>query len=185
MRPLFLAPLAAVLVAAACTRPRVAVYDAPKDAEVPAVAGAAPVPEAPRPDAPGLAWSVPAGWSQRTGSGMRLATLMPPVGGGVELSVVRLAGDAGGDLANVNRWRGQLGLAPVDSLAGQAETVAAPAGPARVVALSSADGRALLGAILQDGDSCWFFKLTGPAAAVARLEADYRSFIRSLRRAAS
>jgi hypothetical protein len=60
-------------------------------------------------------WTLPAGWREEKGkAGDRVATLSfgktaPPF----ELTVTRLGGTAGGPLANVNRWRGQLGLTPL------------------------------------------------------------------------
>ena len=43
--------------------------------------------------------------------------------GGAEVAITAFPGDVGGVLANVNRWRGQAGLAPVDEAGlGQATT---------------------------------------------------------------
>ncbi|HEX7898767.1 MAG TPA: hypothetical protein VF950_13470, partial [Planctomycetota bacterium] len=52
-------------------------------------------------------WTLPAGWKEEKGPGDRVATL---AFGDLELSVTKLAGTAGGPLANINRWRNQLGL---------------------------------------------------------------------------
>jgi len=57
-----------------------------------------------------LRWSVPPGWAEEKGSAQRDATLhfgdREPK---LEISVVHFQGDGGGMLANVNRWREQLG----------------------------------------------------------------------------
>ena len=75
-------------------------------------------PPPPRPTGQGaLKWALPKGWTETPGSGMRYATLTPPGAGKVEMSVVVLPGAAGGELANVNRWRGQIGLPPLDEAA--------------------------------------------------------------------
>ncbi len=59
-------------------------------------------------------WTLPEGWSQETGSGMRLATLRAGAKSGAPtISVVGLAPPQD-TLENVNRWRGQLQLAPLD-----------------------------------------------------------------------
>lgn len=62
-------------------------------------------------------WSLPAGWEQRAGSSMRFATLVAPSDPELETSVIPLPyDDADGQqyaLANLNRWRGQLQLAPI------------------------------------------------------------------------
>lgn len=62
-------------------------------------------------------WELPAGWTQDEGGPGRLATITVPGTPPLSLAVssLRLPGD-GLDaylLANVNRWRGQMGLAPV------------------------------------------------------------------------
>lgn len=45
---------------------------------------------------------------------MRLATyIIDSPAGEVEVAISRFAGDVGGMLANVNRWRGQIGLAAI------------------------------------------------------------------------
>lgn len=59
---------------------------------------------------PQITWTLPPGWTQSEGSGIRLATIHV---GPLEISVVALAGDGGGTLANINRWREQLGLPPL------------------------------------------------------------------------
>jgi hypothetical protein len=61
-----------------------------------------------------LAWKLPKGWTEARAGGMRFATLKPSTPGKVDVSVVMLPGAAGGELPNVNRWRGQIGLPPVD-----------------------------------------------------------------------
>lgn len=165
----------------ACSDPKVAVYDAPKEA--PAAASA--VEAGPSGDHAShshdrLGWKAPAGWKEEAGSGMRLATLTPP-GGQADLSVIQLDGEAGGDLANINRWRGQLGLEPVASAAEGAQTIATPAGRAIVVDLKGKDSKALVGAILNHSGDTWFFKLTGPAAAVAEAKPGFLALLRSLK----
>jgi hypothetical protein len=56
-------------------------------------------------------WTLPEGWKEEKGNASRFATLrfgsLQPQ---FELSVTRLQDAAGGIGANVNRWRGQLGL---------------------------------------------------------------------------
>jgi len=63
-----------------------------------------------------LHWALPDGWRQQPGSGMRYATLVagdanPPV----EIGVFKLGLGSGSVLDNVNRWRRQIGLEPLDA----------------------------------------------------------------------
>jgi hypothetical protein len=88
--------------------------------------------------------------------------------GGVEISVSEFQGSVGGVLANVNRWRGQLGLAPIaeSELARTTQPVENVAG-ALMVDLASSDGtRRMLAAIVPRGTQTAFYKMTGPPAAV-------------------
>jgi hypothetical protein len=75
-------------------------------------------------------WQLPGGWRQMPASGMRFATvLLGPDDDALELTVIPLpieADPAQSILANVNRWRGQLGLGPIrqDQLADATESIA-------------------------------------------------------------
>jgi hypothetical protein len=67
-----------------------------------------------RSEAGQVRWTAPAGWVEEKGNAQREATLKfgseePKF----EVTISRLQGDGGGLLANVNRWRDQLGLEPV------------------------------------------------------------------------
>jgi hypothetical protein len=64
-------------------------------------------------------WTLPKGWMEEPGEGMRFATLQVETSDGtLEATVTTLPrgeqGDASYALMNVNRWRGQLGLAEID-----------------------------------------------------------------------
>ncbi len=140
---------------------------------------------------PSLVWDVPAGWSAGPERPMRKATLLIPGengGPGGEVAVTAFPGDVGGNLANVNRWRQQLGLAPI----GQAELGAALqhldigalhvdlvdiTGPSKPPAAT----QRVLGAIVPYSGATWFFKLTAPDAVVAREKDKFVAFIRTLR----
>ena len=68
----------------------------------------------------GPQWSLPDGWSQKTGSGFRFATIeIPSAQDRLELSVSQLPVPEGDRteyiLSNVNLWREQMGLGPIGS----------------------------------------------------------------------
>ena len=70
----------------------------------------------------GFTWKKPDSWIPSRGSSMRLASFEIPCSGGVgELSIIQLGGEGGGLEANVNRWRGQIGLGPLSRLEIEAE----------------------------------------------------------------
>ncbi len=190
-------PLAALLAVTACNREEVARYRVPKAEAVPsaspgamgamgnAPAGAVPPP----PDASTtgeLRWVLPKGWSEsRSGGGMRYATLRPAASGKVEVSVTVFPGPAGGELANVNRWRNQIGLGPVDdaALGRDRKTVRSAAGPVTVFDYTSEGQQKtrLVAGILFAGGNSWFLKLVGDEEPVGSSRADFVRLLESLR----
>ena len=168
-------------VLAACQRDDVAHYRVPR--AQPVVATLAPDPV---PSGQGLRWTLPAGWKEETGGGqMRYATLVPPVPGKVDVSVIRLPGPAGGELANVNRWRNQIGLAPVGEpdLAPARKVVKTAAGDLAVYDFTSEGARktrTIAGLASLQGDT-WFVKMTGDAEAVASARPAFLGLLGSLR----
>lgn len=84
-------------------------------------------------------WTLPKDWKEQPGSEMRYATLMVPgEGKPMELTVIFL-GKPEGDfrLTNLNRWRGQLKLPPIDEekLASETTTLELPGTTATLVDL--------------------------------------------------
>jgi hypothetical protein len=181
---------AGVLLAAGCSRDDVTHYRVPKLAPPPAAMPAAMGASAPEGLPPpaqdgGLRWTLPTGWTESAGGQMRLATFKPPVAGRVDASVVALPGPAGGELANVNRWRNQIGLPPIDDAAlAKARTVLkTKAGALHVYDFTSdaePRSRVVAGLTSAKGDT-WFVKLNGDAAAVAAARADFMKLLGSLR----
>ena len=123
-RSRILALAAATLLLSACGDDQVSVYRIPKEKEpeLPAAAadqGGQAAPAEPAPGASmadtavptasgdGLSWQAPAGWAQKPAGAMRKASYsVPGSDGDSDLSVTAFPGDVGGELANVNRWRG-------------------------------------------------------------------------------
>ena len=131
-----------------------------------------------------LAWDLPKGWTEARAGGMRLATLKPPVAGKVDTSVIMIPGAAGGELANVNRWRGQIGLSPVDD-AGRMQMRKEVKSKAGVLSLYDFAGegaskqRMLAGLLFADGKS-WFVKMVGDDEPVAASRADFAKLLETL-----
>jgi len=182
----------------ACGRGEVAHFRVPKVAQAPltspaAMAGRAPMggnagaAEVPPPPSPGksLRWTLPSGWTESLAGGMRYATLKPSTAGRIEVSVIVLPGPAGGELANVNRWRGQIGLSPIDEpeLASTRKRIATKAGPVAVYDFLS-DGQAksrLIAALTASEGNTWFVKMVGDAAPVGAARPDFIRLLESLR----
>jgi hypothetical protein len=151
--------------------------------------GEARTPTVPAPAVPqgALKWSLPKGWSDAPGGGtMRFATLKAPYPGKLEATVVVLPGPAGGELANVNRWRGQIGLpalADEASLAKSRTVLKTRAGALNVYDFTSegqSRSRLVAGYIATPDGNTWFLKLTGDADAVAKAKPEFMTILGSL-----
>jgi len=190
---------AATLALAGCGGERVSTYSVPKERDpepgMAAGAGARAEPDAGTPVAGGsvptaggadLAWEAPPEWKAQPASAMRKASYrVPGDGGESELSVTAFPGDVGGELANVNRWRGQVGLAPLGAggLDSAVSRVEANGLRFTIVELYAKDerGKSIVGAIVPYAGSTWFFKLTGPGALVRASEPAFTGFLRTVR----
>jgi hypothetical protein len=163
---------------------------APGDMTAPAAGAQAGVPQ--------LKWTLPDGWIAKPAGDMRLASFSAPGKNGqlVDISVVPLPGMAGGDLPNVNRWRGQVSLDPItaDDLPKQGQPVSvgdtqtalydfagAPAAGGMSSIPAGADGKGRILAVgLHREDMMWFFKATGDDDSVGLQKDNFISFLKSL-----
>ena len=129
-------------------------------------------------------WQVPSGWKAAGPKPMRLASFdIPDAAGNGDVSISKLSGNGGGLLANVNRWRGQVGLAPLEAgaLAANSKTVATAGGDSGTWVELVGTEKTILGAIVARGEVSWFFKLTAPAAVAAKNRDAFEQFVRSIR----
>ncbi len=129
-------------------------------------------------------WKVPAGWQEQPPSSMRVGSFLIKGENGrqADMSVVPLSGMAGGDLANINRWRGQIGLGPISdaNLPAQSQTIS-PAGRSMLFVDFANQEKRLMAAIYKRGDRSWFFKMTGDDGAVQAAKPALMQFLQSLR----
>lgn len=141
------------------------------------------------PPATGLPnWTVPEGWQAVAGSGMRLASFVVPGEGGAkgDLSVVALGPQAGGVVANVTRWRNQLGLPPLGEteMSTSLKSVTTRAGDKAILVelegVGASSGTNLLGAIVTRPDRTWFYKLTGPKILLNTERTHFQEFVQSV-----
>jgi len=138
-------------------------------------------------DAPAITWKMPDSWQEAPSpNAMRLATYRAP--GGVEVSVSRAGGSAD---ANIQRWIAQfkdlgrdtraekivhgLQVVTVDiagTYVGGGMTMGGPSDPKH--------DWAMVGAIVESRSPPYFFKMTGPAAAVHAARPGFDSFLESV-----
>ena len=137
---------------------------------------------------PRLKYTLPADWQEGgelVKAGIRRAAVFQVRAGGNTAEVsVTVAG--GGLKANIDRWRGQVGLPPFTEEQFKKEAVPLMIGdsPAVMVDLSGdgkPDHQGILGAVAQRPGETWFFKMTGPADLVSRQKAAFEAFLKSVR----
>jgi hypothetical protein len=198
VRPLATAALI-TLAAAGCGRDNVKVYkaDSSDTAVTPPPATAPGTMPTTMPDGmavpdnsgqPKLKYTLPDGWKEKALTQMRVASFEATENGKTaDISVIPLGAMSGGDLANVNRWRGQVGQPPITEadLAKSVENVAItgkPSGLYDIAGTSPGSGEAqrILGAILHGDDATWFFKMTGDADLVEKQKANFTAFLKSV-----
>ncbi len=127
-------------------------------------------------------WTVPAQWKELPAGQMQMAKFAVPDRGAAkaEVSVSIFPNDTGGTLANVNRWRGQVGLAPVKE--GELASMVSPLDPSSPDAILvdvKSDTKRIIGAVVPRNGSYWFYKLMGDAEAVAPEKESFAAFAKS------
>jgi hypothetical protein len=136
----------------------------------------------------GFIWTLPSGWKSIPPSQFLLAefSVSGTSGAKAEVNVAELDGEGGGLLANVNRWRGQLGLGAIgeDNLPQLAQSLDVPGGKATLVDFTGVDAKTgaparLVGTIVTQNGQTWFYKLMGDKQIVAQQKDAFTKFIRS------
>ena len=134
-----------------------------------------------------LTWTAPDSWEEQTAGGMRRGSfaIMGEDGAKADLSIIAFPGDAGGQAANLNRWRGQIGLPALTAEEAEAsvEHIDTPAFHVDVVNyLGESQGvpTRIMGAILHHGGESWFFKFMGPDELVASHSQAFRNFLQTV-----
>lgn len=204
---LFAAGFALLLLAAGCKRDKVQVYQVSTDQTAPPMAAANAATNSALPPghpdvsgmsgmsgasglqgmataaAPQITWTKPDGWTEGAPTQFRVASFKVERNGKQDdISVVPLPGMAGGDIANVNRWRGQVGLAPAsdDEAQKSAETVQIDGQSAQFYDVAGTASR-IIAVIQHRDDTTWFFKMEGDAELVEQQKPAFLEFLKSVK----
>ena len=131
---------------------------------------------------PQLKYILPEGWQEKPASPMRVASFgISEDGKQADISVIPMGGMAGGATANVTRWRGQVGLAPMtdEEVAKLAEKISVGDKPADLYDIVGG-GQRILAASYHREDTEWFFKMTGDADLVEKQKPAFVSFLKTI-----
>jgi len=133
-------------------------------------------------------WTIPSGWQALPPSQFLLAefAITGTSDAKADVNVAEMGGEGGGLAANVNRWRGQLGLPAADEtdFSKSVSTLDIPGGQATLVDLTGTDSKTgkparLVGVIVPQNGQTWFYKLMGDEPVVAQQKDAFIKFIQS------
>jgi hypothetical protein len=147
--------------------------------------------EAPTASAPvKLKYETPTGWTDQGAKGERKASFTVVDGDrSIDISVTSFPASAAqiaNPISNINRWRGQLGLAEAsaEEIARDAQqiTIGGKAGVYVEIFAPNVDNaeRATLAAMFRADDDVWFMKLTGDAAIAKQQRDAFKKFLESV-----
>ncbi|MGD1086159.1 MAG: hypothetical protein ABSA47_15600 [Verrucomicrobiota bacterium] len=133
-------------------------------------------------------WEVPSNWTETPAGPMvvKSFSVSGDAGQKANVSISVFGGGAGGILANVNRWRGQINLPAIEeaALPASTEPLDVAGVKATLVDFTGADKAGqpsrLLAAIVAHGDETWFYKLTGDGPLVGREKANFVKLVQSV-----
>jgi hypothetical protein len=133
--------------------------------------------------ASGITYQTPSTWTEFPPTSIRKANFkIDNASGTAEVSITVFPGDVGGTLANINRWRQQIQLEPIDEAALQ--TVISPISISNhqaYFAKLEGNTQSILGGILPFHGSTWFIKMQGDILAIDEEVENFKSFLSSLR----
>ncbi len=163
-------------------------YTVPKERPAPALPVAAPagadaaMPPADIPvSAAPIHWTTPAGWQELAPNSVRLGSFVVPGKGQAkaDVGIFSFPGSVGTELDNVNRWRGELQLPPVEAGKITSEPVTIDAMKGRVYDLAGPANRTVVASLPRQG-ATWFFKMRGDKDTVADAKPVFLEFLKSV-----
>ncbi|MBI4556491.1 MAG: hypothetical protein HY706_02820, partial [Candidatus Hydrogenedentes bacterium] len=145
----------------------------------------------PGPDPSQFSWAAPETWKRGPEKPMRVVTFTAGPNGEAECYISVLSGAAGGETANINRWRQQMSQDPltqeqVDQLPtikvmGQDAKLVEITGDFTGMAGATQSGFMLLGVVCPRAADSVFVKMTGPGAAMQAEKENFTKFCESLK----
>jgi hypothetical protein len=164
-----------------CKKEQVRVYFAPKEIATTQEPGGQPH----------VHYKTPAGWTDLGAGGMRAARFSVPSKSGneIDVSIIALPGISAGKADIVNLWREQVRLPQVtdQELVNMTETVEIGGKQGELFDMVSGEPlinethkARILVAMVKDGDTSWFMKMTGEEESVRARKPEFVEFLKSL-----
>ncbi len=165
-----------------CGQEQIRSYRAPKDGRVDSASYA-------QTGSSVIRWVAPTDWQALAPGEMRLGnfTVQSVNGSQARITIIPLPGEGGSDIENLNRWRAQVGLQPVDQaqMTGLTEEVEIASTRTRLFDMTGvpAGGNSrmrLIAAVLRRDGTAWFFKMIGDEDLVAEQKQAFIQFLRTV-----
>lgn len=147
----------------------------------PMMGGGDATPRKPRPLP--ISYATPKGWVETgpRGGFVPILTAFDVGGKAAELQVTTLGAMTGDNLANVNRWRGQVGLPPVEKVDPPA-AVKVDGEPGQYFDLAGQEAKKrMLLVVVKRNQQTWYFKLFGDLQVVGKNRPEFESFVQSVK----
>jgi hypothetical protein len=135
-------------------------------------------------------WQVPSTWKEVPGGQFLVAKFLVTGAANAQanINVSMSPGDGGGLLANLNRWRNQLGLGPVAEadLAKATQSLDLPGAKASLADITGQDARSgqqtrLVAVVIPRSGETWFYKMMGNAPLVQQEKDAFMKFVQSVK----
>lgn len=129
-------------------------------------------------------WEAPVDWIKSTGNSMRIGSFSLPDKKShqnefADLSIILLNDDGGGLVENINRWREQLGLGPLedDKIKPAVKTINTKIGKGQFIFLQNpATKQGMLITIITHNNQSLFVKATGPLTTLKYQQEKFLAF---------
>jgi len=168
-----------VALLSACSREETQTYQTPKMQAPEAVAPMAQ-PATPPPAGNGFTATLPEGWTEKPGAGMRKISYSIE-GTSIDFYLISLM--MGDVPSNVNRWRGQVGLpeATPGEIASDLQTFQAAGHNVNYIEIYNPEGgTGIVAAIIDLSPQFWYFTAKGSVEELKTHAADIRAFLESI-----
>jgi len=126
-------------------------------------------------------WTVPEGWQELAPTSIRKGNFVVPGknGGKAEVAITSFPGSVGTERDNVNRWRQELGLPPVEESAVSSQPVTVDSFQGKLFDLAGSSARTVVAMVSRNG-ATWFFKMRGDTEVVAAAKPAFSDFLKSI-----
>ena len=131
-------------------------------------------------------WEAPSNWQEKPLDSLRKGNWIFTQSDSkkAEISIFAFPGNVGGNLANINRWRQQIMLTPINQEEYESliESVYIGGYSGALIYLNNElnHDKAILGAIVRVNNHTWYFKMIGNKSAIDKQKPFFKDFLKTV-----